>query len=100
MPKESKRIMKMLLPLFLQLVKYKNVLSGLRPRRKGEKEMIAIMGKAEYEEMSRAKDELQTLIKRIESCVMNPADVIYHDAPVDFSIQRVSELLRDVITDC
>lgn len=92
--------MKMLLLLFLQLVKYKNVLSGLRPRRKGEKEMIAIMGKAEYEEMSRAKDELQTLIKRIESCVTNPADVIYHDAPVDFSIQRVSELLRDVITDC
>lgn len=73
---------------------------GCGPGGREKKDMIAIMGKAEYEEMSRAKDELQTLIKRIESCVTNPADVIYHDAPVDFSIQRVSELLRDVITDC
>ena len=62
--------------------------------------MIAILSKTEYQELSRADKELQQLKKQIEGCVINPADVIYHDAPVDFNIQKVTRLLYDVITDC
>lgn len=62
--------------------------------------MIAIVTKAEYEELSRADRELRRLVKRIEGCVVNPGDVIYNDAPLDFSIEKVKSLLYDVITDC
>ena len=61
--------------------------------------MLAILSRAEYEELSRADKELQQLRKQIEGCVTNPADVIYNDAPVDFSIEKVASLLHDVITD-
>ncbi len=62
--------------------------------------MIAILSESEFRELSRADKELQQLKKQIEGCVTNPADVIYHDAPVDFNIQKVTSLLHDVITDC
>lgn len=62
--------------------------------------MIAILSESEYRELHRADKELQQLKKRIEGCIINPADVIYNDAPVDFSIQKVTSLLHDVITDC
>ena len=50
--------------------------------------MIAILSESEYRELSRADKELQQLKKQIEGCVTNPVDVIYHDAPVDFNIQK------------
>ena len=62
--------------------------------------MIAILSESEFRELSRADKELQQLKKQIEGCVTNPADVIYNDAPVDFSIEKVTSLLHDVITDC
>ncbi|MCM1187619.1 MAG: hypothetical protein NC345_13975 [Lachnospira sp.] len=62
--------------------------------------MIAILSESEYRELRRADKELQQLKKQIEGCIINPADVIYNDAPVDFSIQKVTSLLHDVITDC
>ena len=62
--------------------------------------MIAILSESEFRELSRADKELQQLKKQIEGCVTYPADVIYHDAPVDFNIQKVTSLLHDVITDC
>lgn len=62
--------------------------------------MIAILSESEYRELHRADKELQQLKKQIEGCIINPADVIYHDAPVDFNIQKVTNLLHDIITDC
>ncbi len=41
--------------------------------------MLAILSRAEYEELSRADKELQRLKKQLEECVVNPADVIYKD---------------------
>ena len=62
--------------------------------------MLAILSRAKYEELSRADKELRQLKKQLEECVINPADVIYKDSPVDFSIEKVASLLYDVITDC